>query len=76
MRIPDELRDKYIEAAKFALNSEAGSLVIHGIRYNEDKDKYKVSVFDDGWYTVKLNGSFIRSCFKWIEEGRSTKWKN
>lgn len=55
----------YTNAIKFALNFPQDRDIPLTYSYNEDKDIYKCTVMDRGWYTVKLQGFFVRSCLKW-----------
>ena len=55
----------YTDAIKFALNYPVDRDLPLTYSYNEDKDIFKVTVMDGGWYTYKLLGSFVRSCFNW-----------
>jgi hypothetical protein len=52
----------YEKAIEFALNypPEIGPYY-----YNIDKDLYIMQGLDGGWYNIKLQGSFVRSCLKW-----------
>ena len=52
----------YIDAINFALNHPPD---VKLLKYDIYKDLYKVNVLDDGWYYMKLQGSFVRSCLKW-----------
>jgi len=61
----------YINAIKFALNYSQDRDLPLTHSYNEDKDIYKCVLMDGGWYTVKLQGSFVRSALKWKGE---KKW--
>lgn len=55
-------RREYEEAIAFALNYPPE---IHNWKYQHGKDIFKVLLFDAGWYTIKLEGKFVRSCLKW-----------
>lgn len=52
----------YEDAIAFALNYP---VEIDFIRYDEDKDIFRVVYLDGGWYDMNLLGSFVRSCLKW-----------
>ena len=53
----------YKNAIAFALNFPSDYRLV---KYDFDKDIYKVDVFDYGWYCdIKLQGSFVRSCLKY-----------
>ena len=56
-------QNDYIKAIKFALNYDKDLPLNYS--YKEDKDIYKVTLMDGGWYTVRLDGFFVRSCLKW-----------
>ncbi len=55
----------YMNAIKFALNYPVEDDRPLTYSYKEDKDIFKVVVFDGGWTTFRLEGSFVRSCLKW-----------
>ena len=52
----------YKKAIEFALNYPPKVMAYY---YDQYKDIYKVQLLDDGMYTIKLTGSFVRSCLKW-----------
>jgi hypothetical protein len=52
----------YKKAIEFALNYPPKVIAYH---YDLYKDIYKVQLLDDGIYTIKLLGSFVRNCLKW-----------
>lgn len=52
----------YVNAIKFALNYPPA---VTGYQYDEEKDVYRVNLFDSGWYTLSLKGFFVRSCLTW-----------
>lgn len=54
----------YQNAIKFALNYSDRDLPLT-YSFNEEKDIYKVTLMDGGWYTFRLDGFFVRSCLKW-----------
>lgn len=54
--------EEYEEAIKFALNYPP---VVKAKKYDEEKDIFRVLLFDAGWYHMKLEGKFVRSCLKW-----------
>ncbi len=71
--------EDYKKAIEFALNYPPR---IRLYRYNMEKDIYQVTLFDEGWYNIKLMGSFVRSCLKWkgvkrwtTEQKKSTRWE-
>jgi hypothetical protein len=53
----------YQKAIKFALNYDRDLPLTYS--YKADKDEYKVVFMDNGWYTFRLDGFFVRSCLKW-----------
>jgi hypothetical protein len=55
-------KQDYRDAIEFALNFPPDFDIIS---YDEDKDIYRVYVFDDGWYDFNLHGYYVRSCLKW-----------
>ena len=62
---PDQImyiEQDYKEAINFALNYPPE---FDFVSYNEDKDLYRVYVFDAGWYDINLEGNYVRSCLKW-----------
>ena len=67
---------EYMDAVKLALNHAVGGLEIHDILYYEDNDSFYVEftahehLYDAGF---RLDGSFVRSCFKACKEG-ITSW--
>ncbi len=52
----------YREAIKFALNYPPEADLM---KYDEEKDLFRVVVLDGGWYDINLQGSFVRSCLNW-----------
>jgi hypothetical protein len=56
------IQEDYQKAIEFALNYPSEVKKFH---YNIHKDIYDVILFDAGWYNIKLNGEFVRSCLKW-----------
>ena len=65
----------YGPAIYLALNHAAGGLEIHDYMYDEEKDLWFVECNDSLGYipAFKLNGSFVRSCYKAIKGG-ITSW--
>lgn len=55
----------YLNAVKFGLNYPQDNDIPVSYSYDEDKDIYKVVIFDGGWVHFKLHGFFVRSCLKW-----------
>jgi len=56
------LEQDYRDAIKFALNYPPA---VDFVSYDEDKDIYRVYVYDDGWYDFNLCGYYVRSCLNW-----------
>ena len=54
----------YHAAINFALNYPQD----FDYRYKIQKDIYDCNVLDGGWYTVKLEGKFVRSALKYDGE--------
>ena len=43
--------------------------------YKEEKDIWETTVLDTfGWTKVNLEGSFVRSCYKWLKKGGKNGW--
>ena len=59
----------HLEAIKFALNYPPE---VELLKYDMYKDIYKVRILDDGWYEMRLQGAFVRSCLKFKGEH---KWQ-
>ena len=55
-------KEDYQKAVEFAMNYPEQT-ILEG--YDEFSDMYKLTVFDAGWYNIKLTGRFVRSCLKW-----------
>jgi len=59
--------DDYIRAIDLALNYPVDFSYRY---YSQQKDLFIVDVMDGGWYYgIKLQGSFVRSCLKWVKNG-------
>jgi len=52
----------YEDAINFALNYPDN---FEFVEYYPDSDLYEMQVFDNGWWHIKLDGYYIRSCLKW-----------
>ena len=65
----------YYSAICLALNQEAGELEIHDYTYIEEYDIWIVDCSDHNFHTdrMKLEGSFVRTCFKATKKG-VTSW--
>lgn len=63
---------EYEQAIMMALNIKGDRPVT--FTYNEDKDIWKTVVFEGGWYTIRLEGKFVRSCFKWLKSGGTMEY--
>jgi hypothetical protein len=59
------IEQNYTNAIKFALNYPQDRDLPLTYSYNEEKDIYKCVLMDGGRYTVKLQGSLVRSALKW-----------
>jgi hypothetical protein len=61
----------YYPAICLALNYEAGGLEIFDYMYMEDHDSWYVECNDNGYHIhgFRLDGKFVRSCFKACKEG-------
>ena len=57
--------EDYINAIKFGLNYPLDKDMPISYSYKEDKDIYKIVVFDGGWVTFRLDGFYVRSCLKY-----------
>ena len=55
-------KEDYREAINFALNYPPDFDLV---KHDEEKDLYRVYVFDAGWYDINLEGYYVRSCLKW-----------
>lgn len=55
-------QEDYQKAIEFALNYPPEVKPFH---YNIHKDIYGVILMDGGWYNIKLEGKFVRSCLTW-----------
>ena len=66
---------EYWPAVYLALNHEAGGLEIFDVLYHEETDGFYVELQDGKYYDMgfRLDGSFVRSCFKAVKEG-ITSW--
>jgi hypothetical protein len=63
-------QENYNNAIDFALNYPPEyNLIV----YESDRDIFVVDVFDAGWYTMHLEGKFVRSCLRW--KGKK-QWSN
>ena len=67
---------EYLGAINLALNSVAGGLKIHDMLYYEETDSFYVELTDTkhvsgNYYDMgfRLDGSFVRSCFKAVQGG-------
>ena len=67
----------YYPALCLALNHEAGGLEIHNYMYDEDMDLWFVecSERDFDIAAFRLEGKFVRSCYKAVKKG-VTSWVN
>jgi hypothetical protein len=41
-------------------------------KYLDEKDMWKIVLFERGWVHFKLEGKFVRSCYKWLKNGGRT----
>jgi hypothetical protein len=55
----------YIEAIKFALNYPPERDIPISYSYDDDKEIFKIVVFDGGWIHFKLNHKYVKSCLEW-----------
>jgi hypothetical protein len=60
--MPNYINADYKRAIEFALNYPPEVLDFY---YDEYKDIFKVRLLDEGMYTIKLTGSYVRSCLSW-----------
>ena len=65
----------YAPAIYLALNHAAGGMEIHDFVYAEDYDVWVVDCSEGDFHTdrMKLEGGFVRSCYKATKEG-VTSW--
>lgn len=71
----DFTKKDYTEAIRFALNFPDDYRLV---KYDMYKDIYIVEVMDGGWWTVRLEGKFVRSClnFKGVKRWNKDTPKN
>lgn len=76
MNIYDPKNKKWIQAIRFCLNAK-DDIKLLNVKYSEEKDIYKCRVIDytfGGRVTIRLEGKFVRSSYKWIEKGKKAIW--